>query len=209
MSRVDSVRIAVEKARELGHDLAGSVLGSFVVSVMAFLRLRALEPGDLLHDRVFSWVSIGDLHIDAAFQVDALADWSVALGNFRTGLDAGVFIRAGHNLPADFSDPRLSETSYSHQYFTGGDELESRFSAYVLFGGRGRVVVHDASLDGPMFRHFDTGVEKEWLVGEVFAGFGLRWNQVELSYVHTFQTNNFEQQNGGQQFGSVALRVAF
>jgi phosphoribosylaminoimidazolecarboxamide formyltransferase/IMP cyclohydrolase len=28
MSRVDSVRIAVEKAREHGHDLAGSVVGS-------------------------------------------------------------------------------------------------------------------------------------------------------------------------------------
>ena len=28
MSRVDAVRIAVEKARELGHDLAGAVLAS-------------------------------------------------------------------------------------------------------------------------------------------------------------------------------------
>ena len=28
MSRVDAVRIAIEKARELGHDLAGSVLAS-------------------------------------------------------------------------------------------------------------------------------------------------------------------------------------
>ena len=78
-----------------------------------------------------------------------------------------------------------------------------------LFGARGRLVAYDASLDGPMFRDFDTGVDKEWLVGEVFAGFGVRWKRVELSYVHTFQTNNFEGQSGGQQFGSAAVRLAF
>ena len=154
-----------------------------------------------------------DLHREeweeGAFRVDALADWSMALGNFRTGLEAGVFVRAGHNLPADFSDPRLSETAYSHRYFRGAGEPMGRFSAYVLFGARGRVSVYDASLEGPMFRDFETGVEKEWLVGEVFAGFGLRWDRVELSYVHTFRTSTFEEQDGGQQFGSVGLRVAF
>ena len=154
-----------------------------------------------------------DLHREewekGAFRVDALADWSVALGNFRTGAEAGVFFRAGHNLPADFSDPRLSETAYSHRYFRGAGEPTGRFSAYALFGARGRAAFYDASLDGPMFRDFDTGVDREWLVGEVFAGFGLRWDRVELSYVHTFRTKTFEEQEAGQQFGSVGVRVAF
>lgn len=154
-----------------------------------------------------------DLHWEewerGAFRVDALADWNVALGNFRTGLDAGLFIRAGHNLPADFSDPRLSETAYSHRYFRGGSGDTGRFSAYALFGARGKLSMYDASLEGPVFNDFDTGVEKEWLVGEVFAGFGVRWDAVELSYVHTFRTNTFEGQEGGQQFGSIALRIAF
>ena len=146
---------------------------------------------------------------EGAFRVDALSDWGVALGNFRTGFDAGLFVRAGYNLPANFSDPRLSETAYSHRYFRDSVEAEGRFSVYALFGTRGRLSLYDATLDGPLFRDFDTEVDKELLVGEVFAGFGLRWSRVELSYVHAFQTNNFDGQDGGQQFGSLALRVAF
>ncbi len=45
MSRVDSVRIAVEKARELGHDLAGSVLASDAFFPFADGPQRALDAG--------------------------------------------------------------------------------------------------------------------------------------------------------------------
>ena len=45
MSRVDSVRIAVEKARELGHNLTGSVLASDAFFPFADGPQRALEAG--------------------------------------------------------------------------------------------------------------------------------------------------------------------
>ena len=47
---------------------------SFLLSVQAFLRLRALEPHDrLLIDRLFTWIDIGGLKADFAFQLDPLS----------------------------------------------------------------------------------------------------------------------------------------
>lgn len=52
----------------------GSVAGSFVLSVRAFLQLRALPEAErALHDQVFSWIAIGDLRVDAAFLADPLS----------------------------------------------------------------------------------------------------------------------------------------
>ena len=45
MSRVDAVRIAIDKARELGHDLAGSVLASDAFFPFADGPQLALEAG--------------------------------------------------------------------------------------------------------------------------------------------------------------------
>ena len=45
MSRVDAVRIAIEKARELGHDLAGAVLASDAFFPFADGPQLALDAG--------------------------------------------------------------------------------------------------------------------------------------------------------------------
>jgi NADH-quinone oxidoreductase subunit L len=52
----------------------GSVVGSFALSLLAFLRLSALPSAQrVLVDRVYTWMPIGDLRADVAFQVDALS----------------------------------------------------------------------------------------------------------------------------------------
>ena len=67
--------------------------------------------------------------------------------------------------------------------------------SYALFGARVAGIFHDITLDGPVFRSFDTGVEKENLVGEVYAGFGVRRRDWELGYVHTYRSKEFKTQN--------------
>jgi hypothetical protein len=68
----------------------------------------------------------------------------------------------------------------------------------------------DATLDGPLFTGYDTGNLREPFVGEVFCGGGIRYRQVELSYVHTWRSQEYEEQRGGvSDFGSVALRLRF
>lgn len=139
------------------------------------------------------------------FAVDGFGEWRAALGNFLTDLQLGVLMRFGWNLPVDFSDPRLSVTAYTHQPFKTERRQKSVWSLYGLGGALGAAVAHNITLDGPVFKDYDTGVSSEPLVGELYAGFGMRYRHLEFSYVHTFRTPEFRQQEAGQQFGSFAL----
>ena len=50
------------------------VFGAFGVSVYAFSQLLGMEPDKrLLIDKLFTWIDIGNSHVDAAFQVDPLS----------------------------------------------------------------------------------------------------------------------------------------
>jgi NADH-quinone oxidoreductase subunit L len=50
------------------------VLLAFAISVYGFVQLLGLEPEQrVLLDRLFSWISIGNLHVDVAFQLDPLS----------------------------------------------------------------------------------------------------------------------------------------
>ena len=143
-------------------------------------------------------------------RMDGLTEWGGRLGTFRTAAHVGGFFRAGYHLPPDFSDPRLTETAYSNLYFDSDDPYPGHWSIYVLFGATGRAVAYDATLDGPMFHDFETGSDRKPFVAEVFCGGGIRYRQAELSYVHTWRTQEYEEQRGeGADFGSVALRVRF
>ena len=145
-----------------------------------------------------------------AFRMDGLTEWGARLGTFKTSAHLGGFFRMGFNLPPDFSDPRLSETAYSNLYFDTNDPYVGNWSVYLLFGATGRGIAHDATLDGPLFSDFKTGNHREPFVGEVFGGAGIRYRDVELSYVHTWRTDEYEEQDGDHSdFGSVGLRMRF
>lgn len=144
-----------------------------------------------------------------AFRIDGLTEWGVRLGTFRTEAHLGGFFRAGYNLPPDFSDPRLSSTAYSHRYFGGGGDYRGHWSIYTLFGATVRGVAHDATLDGPVFRDFDTGNHREPFIAEAFCGLGIRYRSVELSYVHTWRTEEYREQDEPADFGTVAIRLKF
>ncbi len=58
----------------------GSVAGAFVLSVMAFLKLRALPADErVLVDHLFSWIPVGELNIDAGLMVDPLSACMILL----------------------------------------------------------------------------------------------------------------------------------
>ncbi|MDA7536829.1 lipid A deacylase LpxR family protein [Akkermansiaceae bacterium] len=144
------------------------------------------------------------------FGMDGLTEWGFTLGNFRTNAFGGALIRAGYNLPSAFSDPRLALNAYSLEPFDRSEAQPGSWSAYLLAGARIKISAFDATLNGPLFRNVNTGVERELLVGELYAGFGVRRGDWDVSYVHTFQTREFEEQaNDLHTFGSLALRYNF
>jgi lipid A 3-O-deacylase len=144
------------------------------------------------------------------FAIDGFTETAMGVGNYRTEAQVGTVVRIGFNLPIEYSDPRLSPNAYSHKLFQN-DRVENSFwSLYSMFGVKGYAVGFDATLDGPMFRGgFTSDVEREPFVGEVFAGFGVRLADWELSYAHTFRTKEYESQGSTFSFGSIAIRRAF
>ena len=147
----------------------------------------------------------------SAFSVDGFVEGAMRLGTFQTGARLGGFFRAGFHLPPDFSDPRLGPTAYSHELFKPAPVAGAYpdWSLYALLGANAGAVLFDATLDGPMFKNFDTGNTREPWVAESYLGFGARWKIFEFSYVHTWRTEAYEEQEGGSEFGSLAMRLKF
>lgn len=142
------------------------------------------------------------------FGMDGYYEWGAGLGTFRTDAYVGALMRAGFNLPATYATPRVQLGSYGHALFRKPGDDGKRWSALVFGGVRGSAVFHDITLDGTVFRGFDTGVESEPFVGELITGVAVRVLECEVSLSHTFRSREFEGQRSSQEFGSVMLRTS-
>lgn len=152
------------------------------------------------------WDLLEAASLPFGLEIDGFHETGYALGNYLTDIHVGAMIRVGWNLPVEFSDPRLTETAHTQRLYSNGSDNTQDWSVYFLCGGRGASIFRDITLDGPMFRDFETGVKKERFVGEVYAGFGVRYNDWECGYVHTLRSKEFKSQNDSQWFGAVAIR---
>lgn len=146
---------------------------------------------------------------DRVLSMDGVGEWGMRLGTFRTSAHVGGMVRLGLHLPADFSDPRLTETAYAHKYFINEDAEVSNWSLFLLGGCRLSAVAHDATLDGPLFHDFDTGITRQPFYGEIYAGVGFRIEAVEISYAHTWRTKEYKEQSSDANFGTVSVRLQF
>lgn len=153
------------------------------------------------HKRRIEWL---DSDCNSLIEFDGYYEWGAALGNFRTDAYIGSLIRLGHNLPSSYITPRVQIGSYGHALFE--EETESDFSIFTFVGLRGSAVLHDITLDGPVFRDFDTGIDSEALVGELLFGAGIHWSYFDVSLSRTIRTDEFKGQDANQEFGSVLVR---
>ncbi len=149
-----------------------------------------------------------DFTADWLIEFDGYYEWGAALGNFRTDAYVGSLFRFGYNLPAIYTTPRVQLGSYSDELFRDSEVDAGRVSLIGFFGFRGYGVLHDITLDGPVFRDFDSGVESEPWVGEMVTGVGVQIRPIELTVAHTFRTNEFSGQTESLEFGSVLFRAS-
>lgn len=168
-------------------------------------------PNEITADMSFTQRRRVELHVisDWDFSTDGILEWGVRLGTFRTTAHLGAVMRGGFHLMPDFSELRISEAAWAHRSPPEYGAQSSNWSAYFLVGTSLRGVAHDATLDGPLFRQFETGNTREPIVAEVFLGVGVAYRGMELSYVHTWRSKEYEEQDGISEFGSVGLCFRF
>lgn len=140
-------------------------------------------------------------------QVDGFYEWGAALGNFRTNAYLGALIRAGYNLPSSYATPTVQLGSFTETLFASDESQNNVFSLYGYAGTRGYAVLHDITLDGPLFRDWDESVNSKPWVGELSLGVAARYKWIELSLSHTLRSDEFEHQENRSRYGSVLLRL--
>ncbi|MCP5537090.1 MAG: lipid A deacylase LpxR family protein [Akkermansiaceae bacterium] len=155
------------------------------------------------------WTLLDDTDLPLGLEIDGFHETGYSLGNYLTAAHVGAMVRMGWNLPVEFSDRRLTTSAHTQKLYSDEDVNTKAWSCYVLAGARGTGILHDITLDGPVFRNYDTGVDREPWVGELYAGFGVRYRRWEVGYVHTYRTKRFKTQRSPQEFGSIAIRTRF
>jgi hypothetical protein len=148
-----------------------------------------------------------DLTQDWPLQLDGFYEWGAALGNFRTNAYLGALIRAGYHLPKSYATPSVQLGSFTETIFAEKDNQLDDFSLYGYAGTRGYAVLHDISLDGPLFRDWDESVNSKPWVGELSLGVAARYKWLEISLSHTLRSDEFEHQENRSRYGSVLLRL--
>ena len=164
---------------------------------------------NLIFDRKrrFNWLA--DATEDGIIQMDGYFEWGTALGNGITDAYIGSMLRVGYNLPVQYMTPRLQFGNFPHELFSEDRKARPDFSIYGFAGCRGIGVLHNITLDGPVFRDFDTGTSSEPFYGELLVGAGVRFKAFTFAVSRTFRSEEFEGQLYSHQFGSVLISVGY
>jgi hypothetical protein len=138
-------------------------------------------------------------------QTDALPSLLAGVGTLRDYAQAGLVLRLGQGLGADYGPARIQPG------LSGGDGFNDPgpLAWYVFLGADGQLVARDALLDGEAFRASPSVTHKR-AVAELVAGVAVLWRGVRLSYTQTWRTEEFNGQKAGLfNFGSVSASVKF
>ncbi len=140
-----------------------------------------------------------------AMEADVLPAISVAAGDLRDYVQAGMTVRIGQGLDADFGVPRIRPG------LSGGDAFTPvrAVSWYVFAGVDGQAVGYDLLLQTAPFRS-GPHVSPVWDIGEGQVGVAAIIDGMRLTLAYVAQTQEFHGQSGGlHQFGSFSLSVRF
>ena len=148
---------------------------------------------------------------------DVVSNVSGSLGNIYTGLEGGLTLRAGFNLPKRFQDDSIIELEV-----LGTDDVEAdedidepfvdevvprpSWHSYVFVGHQTRLVMRDYTLDGRLFSNDIHTVEREPVVNEFQYGGQIRFLDnwvIQALFAH--RDKQFKTQRKEHSFGQYMI----
>jgi hypothetical protein len=136
--------------------------------------------------------------------VDFTPHWGGALGNVFIYGAAGFTLRFGDDLPNDFGPPKIRPNLPGSDFFRPDD----KFGWYLFAGMEGRLVARNIFLDGNTFRD-SRSVDKIPVVADFQVGAAVTFKRARLAFTQAFRTKEFENQDGIDGFGSMALTIRY
>lgn len=164
------------------------------------------EPGiQLLYERKQRLFQGG---IVDNFQHDLIGHVGGSLGNVATYLNTGAEYRIGYQLPQDFGTSALRPGGDNSTPGSGDPRFYDQWGVHAFVSIDGRWVLRDIFLDGNTFRDSHS-VDKEPFVADAAWGVAATYDRWKLSLARYYRTQQFEKQDGGHKFGSIALSYSF
>lgn len=150
--------------------------------------------------------------LNETLKYDIIPRAGLALGNAFTAINAGAEVRVGSDIPDNYGtfligpgvDSKAPFDKDNPCYHPSNNDL----GAHIFLGIDSYAVVRNIALDGNTFRDSQS-VEKEPLVANLFAGFGLTYKKVKFTFAQVYRTKEFEKQDKGQIFGSLTVSYPF
>lgn len=164
------------------------------------------EPGIVL-SRFRTWRQYWDL--GSGFGADVMPHVGGALGNVHTYAAAGGLARWGYHVPQDFGVSLLRPGTAVPAPVADSDiRLTGGWGWNVFFGAEGRLVGRNIFLDGNTWRKSHRVKKKMWVV-DAYGGVSLLYDKFSITYTHAYRSEEFEEQTGGQVFGSISVGMTF
>lgn len=154
------------------------------------------EPGlNLVYERKYRFAT---QDARTGWGADFIPHTGLSLGNIFTYANAGLEVRAGYRLPADFGTDLIRPSGDS------SPGLRPRFAAFLFGAVDGRAVARDITLDGNTFRDSHS-IPKEPLVADALAGLAIGTHHWQFTYAQALRTKEFKGQPKHSVFGSISV----
>lgn len=153
------------------------------------------------------WRNLSDLGGGLALDVSPAV--GLEAGNVSVAANAGLTIRLGANLDADFGAPRAGALGGSLSR-----ERRDGWSAYVFASANARYQAYDLFLDelggeaGDPVRA-GSAITRDKLRGEASLGAVLAHGTTRMTFAFTEESKRYDQQSEPQRFGEVTLGWSF
>lgn len=142
-----------------------------------------------------------------ARHVDFIPYGGFSLGNVETSARFGALLRIGWNLPDDFGIPIIDSLAVT----SGGwsrSRAASPWGFYVFTGVDARAVLHNAFLDGNLYRASHS-VGKEPIVRDWKSGIVFVLKRVDVGLAYVLRSPEFTSQTEDDRYGSLFINVKF
>lgn len=199
-------RLIVAPARAARRRSAATLTSRFPTAAR---RMRSERTGSWKFSHHVASGPVSDCSAPAYWSGTATLDsnvGTVGVGNYFTGVAAGMYGEVGWNLVDALGVPALRPGLNAASTVGVGPVKGWSVAFYAGFGGYG--VAHYLPLDGTVF-HDSRSVDSEPLVGTGTVGIAVRHRGSVLSLAQTYFTDMFETEQENAEFGTLSLSWYF
>jgi lipid A 3-O-deacylase len=159
------------------------------------------EPGVVLsYERKWR----GDLVSAGGLGVDLIPELGASIGNVYTYGEAGVMLRIGHNMKADYGPLRIRPALSGSTWFDPA-QLNGAFGWYWFMGTQVRAVARNIFLDGNSFTS-SPSVDKRIFVADFSTGASIySMDFAKLDLVLAWRTEEFVGQQRWSKYGGFNI----